>query len=83
MEKQATNKAERKYNKHVNFRLDEETLDECIKIADEWNRSLSYVIRAMIYMTKKIMLEEIKEWMHDDKDKRTLNDILKGGKNNG
>lgn len=70
------NKNKMKCNRHINIRLPDELLDECLKIGYEENMSLSKVIRTLIWISKMEYFQELRKYLFsDDFDPECYNEV--------
>jgi len=69
------------HTEFVNVRMDKTNKRKLQKIADQNNIDVSMVIRGFSYLLLSEKLDEIREWLFSDTDKRKLDEILKSKRN--
>ena len=68
-------------NRALNVRLDDECMNFVNKMAYEQNISVSGTIRGMINIFKSDQLKDVRQWIYDGNDMRSLDEVLKGETN--
>jgi len=60
------NKNKMKCNRHINIRLPDQLLNECLKISYEENISLSRVVRTLIWISKMEYFKHLRQYVFLD-----------------